>query len=50
MNKLDIALQHGRIFFKMVENYEKYLYRAAGDYLGRIRSNASSYMKLVLVR
>lgn len=43
MNKLDTARQRWRRFFKMVENYEECLYRAAGGDLGRIRSNASSY-------
>ena len=43
MNKLDTARQRWRRFFKMIENYEECLYRAAGGDLGRIRSNASSY-------
>ena len=43
MNKLDTARQRWRRFFKMVENYEECLYRAAGGDLGQIRSNASSY-------
>lgn len=43
MNKLDTARQRWRRFFKMVENYEECLYRAAGGDLGRIRSNASDY-------
>ena len=43
MNKLDTARQRWRRFFKMIENYEECLYRAAGGDLGRIRRNASSY-------
>lgn len=43
MNKLDTARQRWRRFFKMVENYEECLYRAAGGDLGRIRRNASNY-------
>lgn len=49
MNKLDTARQRWRRFFKMVENYEECLYRAAGCDLGRIRSNAS-VMLLALVK
>ena len=43
MQKLDTARQRWRRFFKMIENYEECLYRAAGGDLGRIRSNASHY-------
>lgn len=43
MNKLDTARQRWRRFFKMVENYEECLYRAAGGDLGRIRRSASDY-------
>ena len=43
MNKLDTARQRWRRFFKIVENYEECLYKAAGGDLGRIRSNASNY-------
>ena len=49
MNKLDTARQRWRRFFKIVENYEECLYKAAGGDLGRIRSNASSY-QLALVK
>ena len=42
-NKLDTARQRWRRFFKIVENYEECLYKAAGGDLGRIRSNASNY-------
>lgn len=43
MQKLDTARQRWRRFFKMIENYEECLYRAAGGDLGHIRSNASHY-------
>lgn len=43
MNKLDTARQRWRRFFKIIENYEEYLYKAAGGDLGHIRSNVSSY-------
>ena len=43
MKKLDTARQRWRRFFKMVENYEECLYRAAGGDLGRVRSNTSTY-------
>ena len=49
MNKLDTARQRWRRFFKIVENYEECLYKAAGGDLGQIRSNASSY-QLALVK
>ena len=43
MNKLDTARQRWRRFFRMVENYEECLYRAAGGDLGQVRSDAYYY-------
>lgn len=46
MNKLDTARKRWRRFFKMIENYEEYLYRAAGGDLGRMHQA----MQLALVK
>ena len=43
MEKLDTARQRWRRFFKTIEVYEDYIYRAAGGDLGRVRSNARHY-------